>query len=376
MSVAYSFARLHKIGDLSELSRAASHGRRLDPSAAKRVTRERTAKNVAFSIYAPDDPLDLVGAWRMALAASGAETYRGAAIAAHLLVGLSPSVIDEAGDRHDPCNPMNRKLVVEAAAWAEDVFGLGSVFAGRLDVDEYGAGILDLFVMPVREAKMNRSSSKRIVSVAKALEEVHRAHPDDETSYGALQTSWSIWAKRIDTRIVRGVLKAVTARHHVDADVYRYVASTREAEIQAKSAELREAQSLVELEQDLLFFEARGLAQEFSHLVDLRAELDEHGEALERYHLELDRYGEDTGRRMGTEMKDCIGALLDGRIREVDEIGRVHLRPDLPPRERAELTANLRSNWSWGLRDLLLHLRDLGQFGGGPQGPAAAPAPR
>lgn len=363
MGVVFAFVRLERVANLSELSRLASHGRRLDPSALRRVDPSRTASNLAFSRYA-EDPLDLVAAWNAATAFQGASVYGRAPVAAHLLVGVSPSLVDEAGDRHDPSNPVNSLLVAEAVAWANATFGEGSVIAGRLDVDEHGGGVVDLVLVPVRNARMNGRSSKRIISVSKVLDEIHAIYPEEETTYGALQSSWSSWARRIDPRIRRGTPKATTDRHHVHADVYRYVAASREAEIREKyDTDMRAALAEIETERESLASRSRAVDAAREELEQHRVELDEWWHDLDRYKTELASESEASRDAVERAMREGVRAFLDGRIDRIDGSNRVVLSPSLAEADRAELTALVRAGWRSGLREVLIHLRDTEPFG-------------
>lgn len=357
-----SFVRLAPVANVAGLSRASSHGRRLDPSAKTRVDPDRTGLNRAFSLYRPDTPLDLVGAWEEAVSRQGASPYGRAPIAAHLLVGVSPALIDEAGDRHDPENPANRALVREAVAWAESAFGAGSVIAGRLDVDEHGGGVVDLFVVPVRVTRMNRFAAKSIISVSQALCEIHRAH-GDETSFGALQTSWAAWAARcIDPRITRGTPKVTTQREHVHADVYRYVAQACEATLK-KTYDDQLAVALEEVGSELAALEAK--REELA--AEARA-LDAYARDLETWREELETY--DAGQKAAADRAAAralhgvsrgLEAFRNGSITLARQDGRPIVRwAQLTQAEVNDLKKALMPAWRVGLMDVLMDLQEVG----------------
>lgn len=356
-----SFVRVAPVATLAALARAASHGRRLDPSAQRRVDPQRTPLNVAFSSYRPEDPLDLVGAWRAAVSQQGASPYGRAPVAAHLLIGVSPQVIDEAGCRHDSENPANVSLVREAVAWAESEFGPGSVIAGRLDVDEHGAGVVDIIVVPVRVTRMNRYATKPIISISQALTEIHRAH-GAPTSYGALQTSWAAWAaRRIDPRIRRGTPKAETHREHVHADVYRYVAAACEASLRTKY-------------NDDLAVALNAVASERAALEATREVLAEKERALDTYARDLERWRGDLESYAATEKaaaEAAAGRAVDGVARGLRAYRTGRMTPDrrdgravvkfagLTPAEVDELKSALAPAWPIGLMDLLIDLHEV-----------------
>ena len=371
--------RLNKIRSLTNLAAIQSHGSRLDPSSKGRVDADRTNRNIAFSAYCPDDPLSLVEAWQKAKVVLGASTYGQAPIAAHVLAIISPECIDAAGDRHDPKNAANILLAKEAVVWAEVVFGRGAFFAGRLDLDEAGAGVVDLCIMPVRERPMNGKSSKRIISLHGALDECRREH-GMKTGFAALQTSWWRHAKKyIDTRLQRGVPKNVTARHHVHADVYRAVAATVESRVRAQAearigAEIdlrmqalthREAQArrlLEQCEREQAVCEAAAAALEAA-----RAEL----------RLREDAIGSREKAAGDALMAIRVGvrAVLRGYVDEVDVDARGRsvpvFAPELTNARRQALTEIMRPGWQVGLREVLQTILE----GGASQRIVDAPAP-
>lgn len=364
--------RLRRIKTHTTLASLQSHGRRLDPSSKDRVDPGRSHRNLAFSAYLPEAPLNLVAAWEVAKARLEAGPYGQAAIAAHVLAIVSPGCVDAAGNRHDPDNPVNAVLVREAVNWAEQVFGEGSVFAGRLDVDEHGAGVVDLFVMPVRLRPMNARVSKRIITVAGALEEVRQAY-GTLTSFEALQTSWWQHARStIDSRLKRGTPKRETDRRHVHADVYRTVAATIEPGIRA-AAEAGAAQEIEARRRRLEHQEEEAL----KHLVALNRQKEEAEARLAVLVADRERLRaaaaviERRARTAAGEALDALSigvrALLDGRIDriEADAEGQSILRfaPELSPTEQRMLVEVLRPGWHIGLREALVLLQENGATG-------------
>lgn len=241
---AFAAVRIAKIRDLSHLGRIQSHGKRLDPSSQMRVDPARTEKNIALSGYSPTDPLDLVAAFKERKKRSKASEHGNAkSIGLHALLVLSPSVIAQGGDVHDPDNPMNKKLVAEGQAWAEKEFGEGSVVAVRLDMDEAGSGVLDLVIVPVQERRVNKTRTKKMISVAGALEDVQQRWRrfNGEKSYSCLQTSWAEHARAtIRPDIQRGEPIEKTGRQHVHADAYRHAAEAAKEEIAKLQADLEQ----------------------------------------------------------------------------------------------------------------------------------------
>jgi hypothetical protein len=197
----FAAVRVRRISSLQHLNACAIHGRRKDPSALRRCDQTRTGQNIATSDYS-DDPLDLIGAFKERKKQAGAKEYGKSPLGLHALCIVSPDVIRAGGDLHDPNNPLNQSLSAEAKAWAEAEFGAGSVIATRLDVDESGGGVVDLFIVPVRDMTI-RGKTKPIISVNKALAEIAERH-GRRKSYVALQDSWADHARVLNPDIQRG----------------------------------------------------------------------------------------------------------------------------------------------------------------------------
>lgn len=214
--------RVQKIASMSTIRAAEAHGRRLDEASSKRVDASRSSLNLAASQYSPDDPLALEAAYRGFRKATGAAEGKGAAIMAHMIAVISPEVLAEAGDPRDPNNPKVRALFEQAQAWVRAEFGEKSLVAARLDVDEAGAGVVDLFVCPTAMQAGGRGRKPKLtISVKSGLEAV-AAKNGNKRSYSAIQDSWGEWAsQRIDQRLTRGKPKRETMRQHVHADLVR-----------------------------------------------------------------------------------------------------------------------------------------------------------
>jgi hypothetical protein len=337
----YACVRARKIRDLRHLGRIQSHGLRRDPSAQQRVVAERTGRTPAHSIYSPDEPLRLVRAYRTAKEVLGAVEYGGAAVGLHLIIILSAPLIAERGDPHDADNPLNRKLVSEGTAWAEAAFGEGSVIASRLDLDEAGWGELDVIVVPARMTRMNARSSKVIISVNAALEEIRSQH-GDETSYGALQTSWALHAKaHIDSRIERGVPKEQTQRLHVSADVYRHVAE----EMKAAQKEIQDSRDSAHADQVAVEEERCAVESAKAALLYAEQELEERraaaakatAEALEeRAQLERDKAASDLAARA---LRDGVDQAERAKAAAQQERDDLQQKEAKLARERSKMVA-------------------------------------
>lgn len=293
----------------SGIASAESHAKREDPVAKSRVVSPSapiawskadglTVQKVLKKGQPPQDvvcgPLDYVEAFKAHKREMGASERKGADIGTEFKAIVSPDWLAEIGDPRDENNPRVQQLVAEATAWAESWAGAGAVWGWRYDTDEKGAGVVDLFMSPVREQRHKNGSSKAVISCRKAKEELlatERAlDPAIRTSGAAMQSSWARWCQQtLDPRIERGQPKAETGRDHVHADVY------------AKTAEeaRRAAVEAVEAEKQEMLAETRKLHQE---ALEANAEAKRTNEAARRdaqkMVMEAKRRGQDEKQRI------------------------------------------------------------------------------
>ena len=332
------------------IASAESHAKRLDPVAQKRVV--RSADPLAWS-KAETGPLDYVEAFKAHKRQTGAGERKGATLAIEFKAVVSPEWLAETGNPHDADDPRVRQLVDEARNWAESWGGEGSVWAVRYDTDEKGAGVVDLFMSPVRQQKHKNGKSKPVISCRKAKEELlaaERAHdPGLKTSGAAMQSSWARWCQeRLDPRIERGQSKEQTRRDHIHADLY------------AKAAE--EAHRAARAEADRIVTEAR---KEATRLVTEAQERI----ALERELLnaEADARETEDWKRMERHLDAHIDRRADQRLAEAERRAtRAEKQATEARREAREAQTALRQlqtlwNTLWGrLRTLLGHERAEG----------------
>ena len=203
------------------IAAAESHAKRLDPVAQSRVVIE--SDPIAWS--KAGGPLDYVEAFKAHKRETGAGERRSAGLAIEFKAVVSPDWLAEGGaNPRDPENPRVRQLVAEARIWAESWGGKGAVWAVRYDTDEKGAGVVDVFMSPVREQAHKSGKARAVISCRKAKAELLEAEraldPDLKTSGAAMQSSWARWCgQRLDARIERGQSRELTGRDHVHAEV-------------------------------------------------------------------------------------------------------------------------------------------------------------
>ncbi|MDN7351319.1 hypothetical protein [Acetobacter senegalensis] len=170
--------RVQQIKSMATIRMAEAHGKREDEVSEKRVEKSRTFLNLVASRYSPAAPLELEIAYKAFKEATGASEGKGAAIMAHMIVVISPDVLAETGDPRDPNNPKVQALFEQAQAWARSEFGEESLIAARLDVDEKGAGVVDLFVCPTAMQSGGRGRKPKLtISVKSGLEAVAKKYP-------------------------------------------------------------------------------------------------------------------------------------------------------------------------------------------------------
>lgn len=232
--MAFSSVRIEKLKSVAQFQNIHAHGMRADASSERRVDRDRTFQNIAWS--KGENPLDVMGALQQRKTElGGAKPYGKAAFGAHLLLIVSPEWIKQAGDLHDPKNPNNLKLFKAAAAWSEEKFGRGSVIAARMDMDEAGGGVVDIVVVPHMTKKVG-GKEVNYLSLNKSFEAVFGK---GRLNYRNVQSSWNEYCKQnLDHEIERGVSKDITGAEHVHSEI---MAPALEMKSEAKK-ELDEAE--------------------------------------------------------------------------------------------------------------------------------------
>jgi len=142
----FSAVRCFNVKTIQALASAREHAFRRDENSQKRVDLSRTDMSLVSSEYAPDDPRDVVKAFKSFKERTGIKEQKGASVALHMLCVVSPEWLAETGDPRDPENPRVKELFKASKEWAEEKFGPGCVIASRMDMDEAGSGVVDVFV--------------------------------------------------------------------------------------------------------------------------------------------------------------------------------------------------------------------------------------
>ncbi len=144
--------RIKAIKTLAALRAQSAHANRTDRSSQRRIRADAdssaTLHHLPWSQALRGAPVDYVADFQRKCQAEGLKIGHGASPLLHLLIVVSSSWVQEAGDLHDPKNPRNGFLMATATGFAESVFGSGCVVASRLDLDEKGGGGVDVIVAP------------------------------------------------------------------------------------------------------------------------------------------------------------------------------------------------------------------------------------
>jgi len=208
----YAFVKNESIRSFQALTSQTQHGKRLDKTSAENL---RAGAIAGAGLDWPDKSArSLDVAFKKHKKRHGAQERRGAALMHHMLVNVSPGWIEAAGDLHDPTNPRNIALFNAAIAWAEITFGNGCVVAARMDLDETGGGVVDIFIAPVLQQSHKSGSSKPVISVNKAREALAVSLGLGKGQHNiASQTSWAKYAQQhLDPQLQRGTPKKITGR--------------------------------------------------------------------------------------------------------------------------------------------------------------------
>lgn len=275
-----AYTRSKKIASVQYIMSQIAHAQRKDRTSKLRV-REDAEPGTCLSwsldqgpkpdFAAPPPRPNYLSAYKAWKAENGVSERKSAPLGLHLLVGVSPEwVTENGGGLHDPANLRNQQLMEAAIDWA-NAWSKGGVYAARLDLDEKGGAVVDLFVSPPREQRYKRGSSKLVVSVNKALEELSEHYFEKKGKhYAALNSSWADYAAlHLDARLERGTPKSITKRDHIPPDAYRHLMQEATAEKAAAAAALADAERAKREAEDLLTRQDQIVAEKVAIVVSL-----------------------------------------------------------------------------------------------------------
>lgn len=160
--------------DIAGLTRAEKHGRRQDWIGKQRKIRDRTPLVVGG--------LDLVNCYHRHI--DGAKQNKGAKKPVlHFIVRFPPEVLTDEGP--SPFAKLDREgrerlMVKQAVKFVQDTHGGKAVFAARLDRDEAGETVVDVFACPkyLKESRSARREPTLWTSATRFGEDLARKHQD------------------------------------------------------------------------------------------------------------------------------------------------------------------------------------------------------
>ncbi|GBR54714.1 hypothetical protein AA106555_1789 [Neokomagataea thailandica NBRC 106555] len=243
----FSAVRCYNVKTIQALASAREHAFRRDENSKQRVDASRTHMNIVASDYG-EDGRDVVDCFKNFKSETGIKEQKGASVALHMLCVVSPEWLQETGDPRDPNNPRVKELFRESQKWAELKFGPGSVICSRMDMDEAGSGVVDVFVCPsaVVGQKNRPGQDKRVISTRKALKNIQREYGRPR-SFMALQDSFAEHCQsNLDPKIQRGIPKELSQREHVHADIYRPARQQADAMLQEANQDRVQASQMLE----------------------------------------------------------------------------------------------------------------------------------
>lgn len=212
----YCSARLERL-TVQQLAMQSRHARREDATGQMRSDPMRRERTLHWSQYVPDDPTDYGLAFQRMKEKTGAKERPSTSPVSHVLVQVSPEwITKEGGDLHDPSNPRNRRLMDAAGTWIAKTFGMESILALRLDLDETGGACVDAIIAPVIETK----TGKKQLSVSKRLRELQKKTGARNT-FAALQDSLAAYLQaHLDPGISRGKTKTAPGKDRLSPEIY------------------------------------------------------------------------------------------------------------------------------------------------------------
>jgi len=213
----FAAVRVQKISKMSQMKGLSMHAMRLDKNTQKYLRDDaHKGRCLAWSSAEKADNRNVSEAFKQFKKREKANEYQGASLGLHMLCVVSPEWIKEAGGIHERRNPRNAMLMKAAKDWAESIGGKGSVIASRLDLDEKGGGVVDLYFCPTKMVK-----GKKFILTSSVLRDL-RHELDEGREYSALQTSWAAHAKQaLDDRFERGVRIEQTGRKYYSPELFR-----------------------------------------------------------------------------------------------------------------------------------------------------------
>jgi hypothetical protein len=198
------------------------HGKRTDRSGKQRSIRDETAL-----VW---NTLDLKVARQVHMSNVA---QQGQTAALHVLCQFPTELVK--ADEHGQF-----KMLIHAVQFVNKFHGGRAVFAARMDRDEAGRHVVDVFAMPTYERtyKDGRTAMRASVSKFTKAEAKQRYGKDDRRSQGsALQDAWFEYLRdELGLNVQRPERKKTTAKDRVEPEVYGLIQDRKKATADAQKA--------------------------------------------------------------------------------------------------------------------------------------------
>jgi hypothetical protein len=220
--VTFSFVSINKIRNRQYLAAMQNHAQRLDQTGKDRQREGADWRDNLGWPYGDDMGFKPFDCFERFIEKTGAVETKGAPLGFHMIVGLSPDWVKAKGDLHDPKNTANKELFAAAIDWANEAFGDGAVYNARMDLDEVGGAVVDVFVTPTTLGG-GKHNKKLKISTHKAVRRLADKHQvkHGRLEFSAIQDDFGDYCKTyLDPTIQRGRPKKETGAKRLTAEEY------------------------------------------------------------------------------------------------------------------------------------------------------------
>jgi hypothetical protein len=312
--------------DARGLAAMESHGKRLDKSSARRIVRD-------------DDPLVFKGLDLAALYEAHMRDVRQNKAAKkttlHFIVRFPPELLEgpEVGKFSGSRKKRQQMMMIQAIAFVNRTHGGDAVYAARVDRDEAGESIVDVFAAPKYEKRTKRTKADEVGDVwasatkfgrdltEKHQQEIQTRHPKAKGMLQgprmvgiALQSEFASFFREINgVPLAPKLMKKTFLEDRLEIEAYK--------EIQAARDEIKSDRADLKADQDRF-------SEDQSQLYQDRADLEEDRKDLESRELILGRHvtlltsALDTLRRAVSVIRGKLGLSIgDDLTDDLAEIG-------------------------------------------------------
>lgn len=330
--------------DMSALEKAEQHGKRLDHSSQRRVIRDVS-------------PLVAEGLDLRALYDEHVDGVKQNAAAKkpvlHFIVRFPPELLDEAADIGrftGSKDDRQLEMMRQAVTYIDRTHGGQAVFAARVDRDELGETIVDVFAAPKYEKRTKRtkpdepgvmwaSSTKYGRELAeKHQEEIRRRHPKAKGKLTgprhvgiALQSEFAEFFARMNgVKLTPKREKNDPRNDRIEREAWQKIENER-ADLEADRLRISAQKSQNDEISEKNDAETRSLVELKAKIRVDHQELDERRATIdaERVKLDDDRAALDKAREELEAEKSVIAGLRDRLIKMIRRVERWLDRPDL-----------------------------------------------